>query len=214
MLFQSLTKANLLEVSLSNIIGSLEENYQTNLKPSFTPLFLESLILFSLVLYRKSELILKTYFHLKDERFDVEEPQLTDDVLPFDFKECIGLALPVDRLLEDKIFLPRIEGLKFEEERLTVAHLIKPLLKMLEKESYRLDFEVEAPKEDISFYLERVENFLVERGKTTFSEILELFEMGILTVVYLFLSILFLAFEGKIRVFPLEDDLEIIVQVF
>ncbi|MFZ8830764.1 MAG: hypothetical protein ACO2OY_01165 [Thermodesulfobacteriaceae bacterium] len=34
---------------------------------------------------------------------------------------------------------------------------------------------------------------------------------AILTVVCLFLSILFLAFEGKIRVFPLDNDIEVIL---
>jgi len=40
---------------------------------------------------------------------------------------------------------------------------------------------------------------------------LEQFERGILTVVYLFLAILFLAFGGKIRVFPLDNDIEVIL---
>ncbi len=206
---ESLAKVNLLEVSLSNFLQKLEENYRTNPKGYFALLFLESLIFFSLALYRKSELILRIYFS-HQERAEQEE-EVPSESLPLDFRKDFALTLPAERLLEEKVFLPRIEGIDLEEERLTLAQLIEPMLRILEKEKSKRVFDAEIPDEDISFYLERIEALLLKRGKATFKNVLEYFERNILTVVYLFLAILFLAFEGKIRVFPLDDDIEIIL---
>jgi len=204
---ESLAKANLLEVSLSKVLKKLEENYLTNPKGYFALLFLESLIFLSLALYRKSELILRIYFpQWEEEGQEEEEPS---ERLPLDFRKDFSLTLPVERLFEEKVFLPRIEGVEIEEEGLTLAQLIEPMLRILEREKSKKVFEVEIPDEDISFYLERVEGLILKWGKASFKSMLEQFERGILTVVYLFLAILFLAFEGKIRVFPLDDDLEI-----
>jgi hypothetical protein len=86
--------------------------------------------------------------------------------------------------------------MKIEEERLTLAQLIEPMLRILEREKSKRVFEVEVPDIDISFYLERVEGLILSWGKASFKSML---------------SILFLAFEGKIRVFPLDDDIEIIL---
>jgi segregation and condensation protein A len=209
MLLESLAKANLLEVSLSNVLQKLEENYRTNPKGYFALLFLESLIFLSLALYRKSELILRIYFPQCEE--EVQEEDEPSESLPLDFRKDFSLTLPVERLLEEKVFLPRIEGVEIEEEGLTLAQLIEPMLRILEREKSKRVFEVEISDKDISFYLERVEGLILRWGKATFKSMLEQFERGILTVVYLFLSILFLAFEGKIRVFPLDDDIEIIL---
>jgi chromatin segregation and condensation protein Rec8/ScpA/Scc1 (kleisin family) len=209
MLLESLAKANLLEVSLSKVLQKLEENYLTNPKGYFTLLFLESLIFLSLALYRKSELILRIYFPQGEE--EGQEEDKPSESLPLDFRKEFSLTLPMGRLLEEKVFLPRIEGVEIEEEGLTLAHLIEPMLKILEREKSKRVFEVEIPDIDISFYLERVEGLILSWGKATFRRMLEQFERGILTVVYLFLAILFLAFEGKIRVFPLDDDLEILL---
>ena len=209
MLLESLAKANLLEVSLSKVLQKLEESYLTNPKGYFAFLFLESLIFLSLALYRKSELILRIYFPKRDEKGQEEDEPL--ESLPLDFRKEFSLTLPVERLLEEKVFLPRIEGVEIEEEELTLAQLIEPMLRILEREKSKRVFEVEVPDEDISFYLERVEGLILRWGKATFRSMLENFERDILTVVYLFLSILFLAFEGKIRVFPLDDDIEIIL---
>lgn len=209
MLLESLAKANLLEVSLSKVLQKLEENYRTNPKGYFALLFLESLIFLSLALYRKSELILRIYFPQCEEEGQEEDEPL--ESLPLDFRKDFSLTLPVERLLEEKVFLPRIEGVEIEEEGLTLAQLIEPMLRILEREKSKRVFEVEIPDEDISFYLERVEGLILRWGKATFKSMLEHFERGILTVVYLFLSILFLAFEGKIRLFPLDDDIEIIL---
>jgi chromatin segregation and condensation protein Rec8/ScpA/Scc1 (kleisin family) len=208
MLLESLAKANLLEVNLSKVLQKLEETYQTNPKGYFALRFLESLIFLSLALYRKSELILRIYF----PQWEGQEEDKPSESLPLDFRRDFSLTLPVERLLEEKVFLPRIEGMEIEEEGLTLAQLIEPMLRILEREKSKRVFEVEIPDEDISFYLERVEGLILRWGKTTFRSMLEHFERGILTVVYLFLSILFLAFEGKIRVFPLDDDIEILHQ--
>jgi len=206
---ESLAKANLLEVSLSGVLQKLEENYRTNPKGYFALLFLESLIFLSLALYRKSELILRIYFPEPEE--EVLEEDEPSESLPLDFRKDFSLTLPVERLLEEKVFLPRIDGVEIEEEGLALAQLIEPMLKILEREKSKRVFEVEIPDIDISFYLERVEGLILSWGKATFRSMLEHFERGMLTVVYLFLSILFLAFEGKIRVFPLDDDLEILL---
>jgi len=88
---------------------------------------------------------------------------------------------------------------EIEEEGLTLAQLIELVLRILERKKSKRVFEVEISDEDISFYLERVEGLMLSWGK------------AILTVVCLFLSILFLAFEGKIRVFPLDNDIEVIL---
>ena len=209
MLLESLAKANLLEVSLSGVLQKLEENYRTNPKGYFALLFLESLIFLSLALYRKSELILRIYFPEPEE--EVLEEDEPSESLPLDFRKDFSLTLPVERLLEEKVFLPRIDGVEIEEEGLALAQLIEPMLKILEREKSKRVFEVEIPDIDISFYLERVEGLILSWGKATFRSMLEHFERGIITVVYLFLAILFLAFEGKIRVFPLDDDLEILL---
>jgi len=209
MLLESLAKANLLEVSLSKVLQKLEENYLTNPKGYFTLLFLESLIFLSLALYRKSELILRIYFPQGEE--EGQEEDEPSESLPLDFRKDFSLTLPMGRLLEEKVFLPRIEGVEIEEEGLTLAQLIEPMLKILAREKSKRIFEIEIPDIDISFYLERVEALILSWGKATFRSMLEQFERGILTVVYLFLAILFLAFEGKIRVFPLDDDLEILL---
>jgi hypothetical protein len=207
MLLESLAKANLLEVNLSKVLQKLEETYQTNPKGYFALRFLESLIFLSLALYRKSELILRIYF----PQWEGQEEDKPSESLPLDFRRDFSLTLPVERLLEEKVFLPRIEGMEIEEEGLTLAQLIEPMLRILEREKSKRVFEVEIPDEDISFYLERVEGLILKWGQATFRSMLEHFERGILTVVYLFLSILFLAFEGKIRVFPLDDDIEILL---
>ena len=208
MLLESIAKANLLEVCLSKVLQKLEENYRRSPKGYFALLFLESLIFLSLALYRKSELILRFYFPHPDE--EVQEEEHSGSLL-LDFRRDLSFTLPVGRLLEEKVFLPKIQGIDVEEERLTLAQLIEPMLRIFEREKSKKVFDAEIPEEDISYYLERVEGLLLKRGKATFNQVLEYFERGILTVVYLFLAILFLAFEGKIRVFPLDEDIEIIL---
>jgi hypothetical protein len=107
MLLESLAKANLLEVSLSKVLQKLEESYLTNPKGYFALLFLESLIFLSLALYRKSELILRIYFPQCEE--EVQEEDEPSESLPLDFRKDFSLTLPVERLLEEKVFLPRLK---------------------------------------------------------------------------------------------------------
>jgi len=65
------------------------------------------LIFLSLALYRKSELILRIYFPQWEE--EEQEEDKPSESLPLDFRRDFSLALPVKRLLEEKVFC---QGLK------------------------------------------------------------------------------------------------------
>jgi hypothetical protein len=63
------------------------------------------LIFLSLALYRKSELILRIYFPQWEE--EEQEEDKPSESLPLDFRRDFSLTLPVERLLEEKVFFAK-----------------------------------------------------------------------------------------------------------
>ncbi len=201
-------QANLLSLHLSTLLENLIKDYQAQFPSIANLIFLETLILISQVLYRKSQLILKTYFY-----FEEEEEKITEEFWDRDKEDQLSLplsclSLPMDRILGERVFLPKVDGITFSPERKDFGILLEVLINlMIQKKANLHVLEVSSP--GIGSFLTKTVELLRIAKRITFSELLENFSLSRLTLVYLFLTLLFLAFEGKVYLFPQEKDLTI-----
>jgi len=180
----------------------------------FGDLFLEFLLKLSHALYIKSKLLL----NLSEEEVlnqEEEENSLENlgEAKVRTFKYFHSLL--IERILEEKVFLPKVNGLEnmvaFKDSG-DINHLIKIFLNYLEKTKRQPSIKIKFSEKNIEDYLEDLRQFLYKERFFTWEEFLA--KKGItslLEIVFYFLSLLFLVFYGECGVHQNEGG---IIQIF
>ncbi len=180
------------------LVTSLQEGYI-----ALSEVILEFLIKLSYALYFKSCWLLKE--PPQENTLDFKEEPLTERGIPFLYYQ----ALPLERTLEEGVFLPKIENFYSNfplEERGEVSLLIKALIGLLEKFNQKITLNLEIRRKSIEEYLEEWREILSLKKIITWKEFLEL--KGPLSkeeVVYFFLTLLFLVFDGEASLYQKEE---------
>jgi chromatin segregation and condensation protein Rec8/ScpA/Scc1 (kleisin family) len=167
----------------------------------FSELFLELLIKISRILYLKSQFVLSRHLGQPEEIEESSEENPMPDPL------CIGL--PLDKALWEKIFLPVPSREVFErvaengmtmESQGDLTELLKSILRILEGERMVKEVAERIPEKSIEDYIERVREILDKKGVFTFEELTSKIDFscpeGLIHLVYYFLAVLFLCFQG------------------
>lgn len=198
-------REDLLSISLYTLIERVKSFLTLEPKIYFSELFLEFLSKLSYGLYIKSNLLL-----------NLPPPIVEEEVTGKDYLRerafFLYQALPLERLLNDKIFLPKVNGVTVpdrQEGKGDPSQLIKALLDLLEKVKQEPFLTLNLDTPSIEEYLERLKGFLEGHPVTTWEELIKVLNLtNLLEKVYLFLSLLFLVFEGICGVH--QDEQEII----
>ncbi len=160
---------------------------------------LELLMRISRMLYLKTQFILSSLSQKEEEEEeDWVEPQRISPVATY---------LPTERLLWEKVFLPE-PSYKFLEElgdieignKGDLMQLLKALLRVLETEKTLQEVIERGPQNSIEDYIEKIQELLNTRGSFTFEEVISELDFScreaLIEVVYYFLAVLFLCFQG------------------
>lgn len=186
-------REDLLSISLYTLIERVKSFLTLEPKIYFSELFLEILSKLSYGLYIKSNLLL-----------NLPPPIVEEEITGKDYLRerafFLYQAIPLERLLNDKIFLPKVNGVTVpdrQEGKGDPSQLIKAILDLLEriKQEPTLTLNLDTPS--IEEYLERLKSFLKVHPVTTWEELSKIFNFtDLLEKVYFFLALLFLVFEG------------------
>lgn len=205
-------RESLLSLSLSHFSFQLLSLFRSS--QVFGDLFLEFLLKLSYALYLKSKLLL----NLSDE----------EDSLPKEEEEFLEnfeegkrrtfqyfFALLTDRVLEEKVFLPKVNG--FEnfspvQERGDINLLIGIFLECLERLKREPSIRLELSERNIEDYIEDLREILYKERLFTWDDFLKKRKISsLLEIVFYFLGLLFLVFYGECGVHQSEEG---IIQIF
>lgn len=167
-------------------------------------LFLEFLIRLSYALYIKSQLLLN--LPLNEEEEEITEPAFPEKRRVF----ALYQVLPLNRALEEEVFLPRINGfteIQSIEERGDLSLLLSALLKVLEKAKAEPELYLEFEKRSLDEYLEDLRDFLHYQRLISWKEFIQKKEIQEkLDLIYYFLALLFLVFYGEAGIYQKESE--------
>lgn len=194
---EELTTFQLSQVSLQILLFVRENPHPLN------ELFLEFLIKLSYALYIKSKLLLDLPFQEEEE-----DPAST---LP-EKKRIFALyqALPLERVLEEGVFLPRVNGfadVKKSEERGDLNLLLSALLRVLERTKGEPILQLDLAKRSLEEYIEDLKGYLYHQRLITWEDFLR--KKGVLEkidLIYYFLALLFLVFYGEAGIYQEENE--------
>lgn len=213
----SKNKFNLIDLNLTNIVLSAKNFFSLT---TLNEIFLEFLIKLSEAIYWKSCLLLNQ---------NKEQEKKIENLREFKFEEDLieeGLnyykALPLERVLYEKIFLPYIPNIleRFNErdfQKEGQKNLIsKAILSILDREEIKEEIFENLASLSIEFYLETSKEYLQRRISFTFKEIIEeklgkIKKNNFLEVIYYFLSFLFLCFEDLCYMVQNNENEDIII---
>lgn len=212
----SKNKIDLLELNLAKIVLSVQRYLSlTNLNE----IFLEFLIRLSEAIYLKSCLLLNIHNGNKEEIEDLEE---------ISFKESLYLekkfnyyrALPLERILFEKIFLGRISDILEKANKKKFADkgekslILRAILSILNQEEIKEEILKNFSVLSIEVYLENLKEYLEEKLSFSFKELIEEKlekEKNLLEIVYYFLALLFLYLEGLCYMVQNSENEDIII---
>jgi len=179
---------------------------------------LEVLMRVSKMLYFKSQLVLSTFLH-REEKEEEEEEKAGEiqEMRP------VALSLPTKRLLWEDVFLPEpsynfwenLREVQFEEKG-DLMMLLKAILRILEAEKSIQEVVERDFCYFIDDYIEKLQEVLQKKGAITFNELISELDFSSseaqIHVVYYFLAVLFLCFQGLCSIVQQEEFGEI--QIF
>lgn len=186
-------KEELLSISFYVFLIELRNLITSNPRLKFSDLVFELLIRIAQGIYSKS-LILLSPSTPDDERGEIAEKSLPER--QFHFCDC----LPLDRILEERVFVSRISVEDLGEsvsERGDLTKIISAIISVLERMRAEPRFILELSRESISKIAEELREVISERKSITWRELTE--EKGLFSreaMVFAFLALLFLVFEG------------------
>jgi len=213
-------REELLNLSLSEITYKLLTYFEGDLKKKefqVGDLFLEILVRLSQALLIKSRILLNSYENPFEEAKTLDGDE-EDRVLEAEERDLFkrGLfgfyrALPLERALEEGVFLAKING--FEsffsfEERGNPGILIKALINLLERKKREKVLNIEFSEKNIEDYIKDLKEYIFQARTFTWEDFLR--EKGIkslLELVFYFLSLLFLVFSGACGVYQDEGGI-------
>ena len=184
---------------LINLVKSLFSD-----KGFLSEIALELLMKVSKILHLKSQLVLSSFFRESEETEDFP----TEHSLI----EPLSVELPMNRLLWEKVFLPKLSYEIFERfaneveavERGDLTDLLRAMLRVLESEKMVEEVARRLPEYSVEDYIERVKEFLQKKGAFTFEELVCEIDFssskGLTQLIYYFLAVLFLCFQGMCSV--------------
>jgi len=214
----SKNKFNLIDLNLTNIVLSAKNFFSLT---TLNEIFLEFLIKLSEAIYWKSCLLLN--IQNKEQEKEIE------NLREFKFEENLikggpkyYKALPLERVLYEKIFLPCIPNIleKFNErdfQKEGQKNLIsKAIISILDREEIKEEILENLTSLSIEFYLETSKEYLQRRISFTFKEMIEeklgkMKKDNLLEVIYYFLSFLFLCFEDLCYIVQNNENEDIII---
>ncbi|RLG09877.1 hypothetical protein DRN73_09185 [Candidatus Pacearchaeota archaeon] len=211
-------KFNLIDLNLTNIVLSAKNFFSLT---AINEIFLEFLIKLSEAIYWKSCLLLNIQSKDKEEKIEnLREFKFEEDLI--ERRLNYYKALPLERVLYEKIFLPYIPNIleKFNErdfQKEGQKNLIsKAILSILDREEVKEEILENLTSLSIEFYLETSKEYLQKRMSFSFKEMMEeklgeMKEDNLLEVIYYFLSFLFLCFEDLCYMVQNNENEDIII---
>lgn len=195
-------REDLLSTSLYELTTNLIKFLTFEPRLYFNELFLEILCKLSYSLYIKSSLLL----NLPPPKGE-EEP--IGEVNSRERFFYLYQAIPLGRLLEEKVFLPKVNGFEIhedEEKKGDILQLIRALLDVLDRIQREPTMTIDLNTPSIEDYLEKLKDSLEKYRIATWEELIQRLNLtGIMDRVYLFLAVLFLVFEGVCGVHQEEE---------
>jgi segregation and condensation protein A len=211
---------DLLELNLTRIVLSAQKYLSlTNLNE----IFLEFLIRLSEAIYLKSCLLLNVNVKEEEKLESVEALSFEENFLFSDEKLNYYKALPLDRILFEKVFLGRLPEIleNFDKDRNLGKGerilILKAILSILNQEEIKEGVLKNFSSPSIEFYLNSLKEYLGKKISFTFKELIneklgeKKGEEKFLEVVYYFLSLLFLCFEEVCYIVQNHENEDIII---
>ena len=214
----SKNKFNLIDLNLTNIVLFAKNFFSLT---TLNEIFLEFLIKLSEAIYWKSCLLLSIQNKEQEKKIEsLREFKFEEDLI----EERLNYykALPLERVLYEKIFLPYIPNIleKFNERDFRKEEqknlILKAILSILDREEIKEEILENLASLSIEFYLETSKEYLQRRISFSFKEVIEeklgkMKEDNFLKVIYYFLSFLFLCFEDLCYMVQNNENEDIII---
>ncbi|MCS7150621.1 MAG: hypothetical protein RMI93_07800 [Caldimicrobium sp.] len=193
---------NLLDFSLAQVAEKLKYSLHLEPKLFLNDLYLELLKKLSYAIYVKSACILDTPFDREEEQ---EDEAKTRERL-FTYFENI----PLGRILNEQVFVPQLEGAigsQFQPGSGDLSLLISTFIDLLDRQVADRSITLELTQPSIEEYISKLQDFLEKKRVIKWEEILTHFELKDLQdVVFFFLAVLFMVFEGLCGVYQGEEE--------
>ncbi|MCS7199715.1 MAG: hypothetical protein RMI63_02710 [Caldimicrobium sp.] len=164
-------------------------------------LFLQLLSKLSYAVYLKSAILLNN---------SLEREEYEEDEKPRERIFSLYEKLPLGRILDERVFLPKLEGskeLNTFSNRGDLTKLISAFLNYLERRVRENPQAIELHQPSIEEYINRLKDLLYKRRITTWSAILLNFQVkNLQELIWFFLAVLYLAFEGVCGVYQVDGE--------
>jgi segregation and condensation protein A len=206
-------KYELIDLNLTNIVLSAQKYLSL---ANLNEIFLEFLIRLSEAIYLKSCLLLNIHNGNEEKVEDLEGTSLKEFFLEERFNYY--QALPLGRILFEKVFLSRIPYVFEKEDKKIFAGereknlILKAILSVLSREEVKGEILKNFSSPSINFYIEDLKEYLEKKLSFSFKELIkERKEVRFLEVVYYFLALLFLYLEGVCYMVQNSENEDIII---
>jgi segregation and condensation protein A len=205
-------KYELIDLNLTNIVLSAQKYLSL---ANLNEIFLEFLIRLSEAIYLKSCLLLNIHNGNEEKVEDLEGTSLKEILEErFNYYQ----ALPLGRILFEKVFLSRIPYVFEKEDKKIFAGereknlILKAILSVLSREEVKEEILKNFSTPSINFYIEDLKEYLEKKLSFSFKELIkEKKEVRFLEVVYYFLALLFLCLEGVCYMVQNSENEDIII---
>jgi segregation and condensation protein A len=206
-------KYELIDLNLTNIVLSAQRYLSL---VNLNEIFLEFLIRLSEAIYLKSCLLLNIHNGKEEKIEDLEGNSLKEFFLEEKFNYY--QALPLGRILFEKVFLSRIPYVFEREDKKSFAGekeknlILKAILSVLSREEVKEEILKNFSFLFIDSYLESLKEYLEKKLSFSFKELIkERKEAEFLEIVYYFLALLFLYLEGYCYMVQNSENEDIII---
>jgi len=208
---------DLIELTLTPFVLSAQKYLSLT---TLNEVFLEFLMRLSEAIYLKSCLLINTY--VKSENEMETSKELKFEEYQVEKKLNYYKALPLDRILFDRIFLSKVpeilEKISREKnlERGEKSLILKAILSILAREEFKERMQKNFSAFSIEFYMNELKKYLKEKISFSFRELIEEKvgkekENRFAEIVYYFLSLLFLCFEEICYMIQNSENEDIVV---
>jgi len=205
-------KYELIDLNLTNIVLSAQKYLSL---ANLNEIFLEFLIRLSEAIYLKSCLLLNIHNGNEEKVEDLKGTSLKEILEErFNYYQ----ALPLGRILFEKVFLSRIPYVFEKEDKKIFAGereknlILKAILSVLSREEVKGEILKNFSSPSINFYIEDLKEYLEKKLSFSFKELIkEKKEVRFLEVVYYFLALLFLCLEGVCYMVQNSENEDIII---
>lgn len=195
-------RENLLDFNLTQVAERLR--YSLHLEPKLfhNELYLELLKKLSYAIYVKSACILDTPF----DKEEVQEDEVKTRERLFTYFENI----PLGRILNEQVFVPQLEGVigfQLQPGSGDLSLLISAFIDLLERQVANRSITLQLTQPSIEEYISKLRDFLERKRVIRWEEIITHFEVkDVQDVVFFFLAVLFMVFEGLCGVYQGEEE--------